>query len=64
MSQTPNLIVAYHDDGQFDDVQIFDVRKDLGKWEERNAMNLQKLDAVIRHVINTVRNTHAMKCRV
>ena len=64
MSQTPNLIVAYHDDGQFDDVQIFDVRKDLGKWEERNAMNLRKLDAVIRRIIKTVRNTHTMKCRV
>lgn len=64
MSQTPNLIVAYHDDGQFDDVQIFDVRKDLAKWEERNAMNLRKLDAVIRRIIKTVRNTHTMKCRV
>jgi len=64
MSQTPNLIAAYHKGGRFDDVQIIDVRKDLEKWEERNSVNLRKLDAVIRRVIDTVQNTIAMKCRV
>lgn len=64
MSQTPNLITAYHRGGRFDDVQIVDVRKDIGKWEERNAVNLQKLDAVIRRIIDTVQNTISMKCRV
>lgn len=64
MSQTPNLIAAYHKGGRFDDVQILDVRKDLKKWEERNAVNLRKLDAVIRRIIDTVQNTITMKCRV
>lgn len=64
MSQTPNLIAAYHKGGRFDDVQILDVRRDLKKWEERNAVNLRKLDAVIRRIIDTVQNTITMKCRV
>ena len=64
MSQTPNLIAACHKGGRFDDVQILDVRRDLKKWEERNAVNLRKLDAVIRRIIDTVQNTITMKCRV
>ena len=48
ISQTPNLIVAYHKGGRFNDVQILDVRKDIGVWEEQNSKNLRKLDTVIR----------------
>lgn len=64
MSQTPNLIAAYHKGGRFNDVQVLDVRKDLEKWEARNSVNLQKLDALIRRIINTVKKTTTMKCRV
>lgn len=64
MSQTPNLIAAYHKGGRFDNVQILDVRKDIEKWEERNSMNLRKLDALIRWVIKSVQNTATMKCRL
>ena len=64
MSQTPNLVVAYHKGGRFDDVKILDVHNDLEKWEKRNSMNLRKLDAVIRRIIDTVQNTITMKCRV
>ena len=64
ISQTPNLIAAYHKGGRFNDVQILDVRKDIGGWEEQNLVNLRKLDTVIRRIIDTVRNTITMKCRV
>ena len=64
MSQTPNLIAAYHKGGRFDDVQILDVRKDIEKWEVRNAVNLRKLDALIRRIVDTVRKTDTKKCRV
>jgi len=63
-SQTPNLIAAYHKGGRFNDVQILDVRKDIGGWEEQNSVNLRKLDTAIRQIIDTVRNTIPMKCRV
>ena len=64
LSQTPYLVAAYHKGGRFDDVQILDVRKDLEQWEKRNSENLQKLDAIIRRVLDTVRNTISMKCRL
>lgn len=63
-SQTPNLIAAYHKGGRFNDVKVLDVRKDLEEWEERNAANLRKLDALIRRIVDTVRNTPTMKCRI
>lgn len=64
MSQTSNLIAAYHKGGRFDDVRILDVGKDLGRWEHRNSVNLRKMNTLIRLIIDTVRNTISMKCRL
>ena len=64
ISQTPNLIAAYHKGGRFDDVQVLDVRKDISRWEERNSGNLRKLNTLIRRIIDTVQKSVAMKCRV
>ena len=64
ISQTPNLIAAYHKGGRFDDVQILDVRKDISRWEEQNSGNLRKLNTLIRRIIDTVREIISMKCRV
>lgn len=62
MSQTTKLIAAYHKSGRFDDVQVLDVRKDLERWEQRNSMNLRKLNAIMRRIINIVECTSSMKC--
>lgn len=64
LSQTPKLVAAYHTGGRFDNVKVLDMRKDLGKWEEQNSENLQKLDAVIRLIIKTVKDSNSKKCRV
>ena len=64
ISQTPNLITAYHRGGRFDDVRVLDVRKDISRWEERNAGNLRKLNTVIRRIIDTVQKTTSKKCCV
>ena len=64
MSQTSNLIVAYHKASRFDNVQILNVRKDIQQWEERNSVNIRKLNVIIRRIITTVKSTSSMKCRV
>ncbi len=64
MSQTSNLIAAYHKGGQFDDVQIIDVHNQLKSWEKQNSMNLQKLGALIRLIVNTVQTFTTKKCRI
>lgn len=64
ISQTPNLITAYHKGGRFDNVRILDMRKDISTWEERNSGNLRKLNTLIRRIIDTVQGTVALKCRI
>lgn len=64
MSQTSNLVAAYHKGGRFDDVRILDVRKDLERWEQRNSINLRKLNILVRQIIDTVQKTISMKCRL
>lgn len=64
MSQTANLIAAYHKAGRFDNIQAIDVRSQVKSWEERNAANLQKLGALIRRIVNTVQESTTRKCRI
>lgn len=64
MSQTTNVIAAYHKGGRFDDIRILDVHEDLKSWEERHDGDLQKLDALIQHIIDTARSTKSRKCRI
>ena len=64
MSQTSNLVAAYHKGGRFDDVQLLQLGQDIDDWEERNYANLQKLNGLVRRIIDTVKNTTSMKCRV
>lgn len=64
ISQTSNLVAGYHKGGRFEDVRVLDVRKDLDEWESRNSVNLRKLNALLRQIVDTVQNTIAMKCRV
>ena len=65
MSQTPNLVAAYHHKGgRFDDVEVLQLGQAIGNWEEQNVANLQKLNGLIRRIIDTVKKTSSMKCRV
>lgn len=64
MSQTCNLIAAYHKAGRFDNIQVVDVRSRVKSWEEHNALKLQKLGALIRRIVSTVRDSTTKKCRI
>ena len=64
MSQVPNLVVAYHKGGRFDDIRILDVRQDLAEWEKRNLANIGRLDGLVRWIVDTVKSTVSKKCRV
>ncbi|KAI9849754.1 MAG: hypothetical protein M1838_006255 [Thelocarpon superellum] len=64
ISQIPNLIVAYHKAGRFDEVQVSEIRAELDAWEAANGVNLSKLDTLIRRIVETIGNTVAMKGRI
>ena len=61
MSQTPNLIAAYHKGGRFEDVRVLNVRKEIETWERNHSADLQRLDALIRRIIETVQSTKSKK---
>jgi len=55
MSQTPNLVVGYHRNGVFDNVQLRDMTKEIRQWEMTNQKELCKLACLMAKIIGTVK---------
>jgi hypothetical protein len=55
ISQTPKLVRAYHQNGKFQRPVVEDVAAAIKSWEERKQNDLRKLAALIRKIINLVK---------
>ena len=55
VSQTPKLVRAYHNRGTFRRPAVEDVTAAIKSWEERNQNELRKLAALIRKILNFVK---------
>ena len=55
VSQTPKLVRAYHQNGTFQTPVVEDVVAVIKSWEERKQNDLRKLAALIRKIINLVK---------
>jgi hypothetical protein len=55
VSQTPKLVRAYHKNGTFQKPVVEDVAAVIKSWEERKQNDLRKLAALIRKIINLVK---------
>lgn len=55
VSQTPKLVRAYHQNGTFQRPVVEDVAALIKIWEERNQNELRILAALIRKIINLVK---------
>ena len=55
VSQTPKLVRAYHQNGTFQRPVVEDVAAVIKSWEERKQNDLRKLAALIRKIINHVK---------
>jgi len=55
VSQTPQLVRAYHHNGKFQRPEVEDVAPLIQEWEERNQLHLRKLAALIRKILEVVR---------
>lgn len=64
MSQTQNLIIAYHKGNRFDDVRVKDVQNDIKTWETEHRRDLLSLHVLIRTIVDTVRSSRSKKCRI
>jgi hypothetical protein len=50
VTRVPNLVIAYHNNGCFEDIRWLDVRKEIEVWEEANAEALAILSILIKEI--------------
>ncbi|KAJ6032748.1 hypothetical protein N7540_003480 [Penicillium herquei] len=55
VSQTPNLVRAYHSRGTFQIPEVEDVTQQTAEWEENHADNIGRLLLLTRKIIKVVR---------
>ncbi|KAI1641883.1 uncharacterized protein F4817DRAFT_28941 [Daldinia loculata] len=56
VSQTPRLVRAYHQRGVFQVPTVEDVTAQIKRWEQDNQRHLRKLAALIRKIVNIVKD--------
>lgn len=56
VSQTPNLVYAYHNGGIFGPPEVKDVTYEIAKWEENHANDLRRLAVLVKDIIKVVRD--------
>jgi hypothetical protein len=59
VSQTPNLVRAYHRNGLFERPEVEDVSLELKKWGEDHQTDLAKLVILIKNIISVVKESGA-----
>ena len=53
--QIPNIILAYHNRGQFDDIEVHHISDKVKEWERDHRRDLAKLAALVHHVSDLLR---------
>lgn len=55
ISQTPNLVRAYHNKGKFGEPAVQNVVAAVNEWEEENQYDLKRLAALISKILDVVK---------
>jgi len=64
MNQTPNFLLAYHRYGLFNKPTVKDVRSEIKNWETENASTLGKFHAILKRIVDTVRESDVHQVEV
>ncbi len=64
LNQTSKFLIAYHQWGLFDKPQVKDVRQDVIRWENENSTMLARFHALIKRIVDVVRETDQQQCEV
>ncbi|KAK4552284.1 hypothetical protein LTR86_010454 [Recurvomyces mirabilis] len=64
LTQIPNFILAFHDRGTFHDIRVQDVRKEVRDWEKQNQDTLQQFAALLRKLVDHIRDSTDGRCEV
>lgn len=64
VSQTPKFIIAYHNSGQFNDIQVQDLGDSIHDWEKRNRELLHRFNKILRQLIGFAKQSECHKVEV
>ncbi|CAK7215188.1 hypothetical protein SBRCBS47491_002398 [Sporothrix bragantina] len=64
ITQIPTLILAYHTDGLFEDVEVHNVRDKIQEWEAAQTDALQKLAALIHLILSELDKTPSRRLEI
>ncbi|KAJ5039026.1 uncharacterized protein L3040_006698 [Drepanopeziza brunnea f. sp. 'multigermtubi'] len=57
MNQTSKFLIAYHEFGLFDKPEVVSVKEDVLKWEKANSSLLARFHALVKRIIDAVRDS-------
>ncbi|KAH6712372.1 hypothetical protein BKA61DRAFT_485362 [Leptodontidium sp. MPI-SDFR-AT-0119] len=63
-NQTSNFLIAYHNSGLFDKPAVASVMQDVLKWQNANSSLLARFHALIRRIVDAVRDTDQQQFEV
>lgn len=64
MNQTSKFLIAYHQFGLFDKPEVKEVGPDVLGWEQGNSARLARFHAVVKRIVDVVRDSDQQQCEV
>lgn len=64
VNRTSKLLIAYHQYGLFDKPRVKDVRQKVIDWENSKSARLARLHALIKRIVDVVRDSDQQQCEV
>ena len=64
VSQTQKFIIAYHNSGQFNDIQVRDLGDSIHDWEKRNKDLLHRFNTILHQLIGFAKQSECHKLEV
>lgn len=64
VAQVPNFILAYHDKGVFNEIEVMDVSQKIKVWEQSTNKELSQLAALLHHIMDLARSSRDGKLEV
>ncbi|OAA38652.1 hypothetical protein ISF_09884 [Cordyceps fumosorosea ARSEF 2679] len=64
LRQTPTLILAYHEQGVFRDINVQDVRAGVGKWQDENQEILARFLGLLERIVGLARDQTVSKLEI
>ncbi|KAK2737505.1 geranylgeranyl pyrophosphate synthetase [Colletotrichum kahawae] len=61
VAQIPNFVLAYHNRGVFNDIEVIDVSSKLKDWEREQNNELSQLAALLHRIVDVAQANHRLE---